>query len=341
MSIQNYYKASLTEIIRYLCAVTTGNLPGRRYFIEQGLGLERRQKEYGAFWQPYLSFADKQQEAFLRGEKFDALTVLGAGRLYDLNLERLSRHFRNIELVDADGLCVPAWKRAVKRLAANEINYLFTVKEITGLFPAWTAAIKTIIKSHKLCARTKDAEFEKLIKSLEEHFTPFAESVKAGETTHLGHLLHDPEYRQSSRVVFSQNILSQIGTFWFSILLRELERATSHDFLTKNESRLEKLNILTNRILYTKHFADLNATAADRIFITTDLEISHYWPDANDSATSDVFEEPITTLFAKHLPNYKTESSDSTLWHVKPAQSEGKDYEIIHRVGFFSLRKIA
>ena len=381
----NYYRASLTETIRYFLALLCDKTTNKRYFISQGLGLERRAHECSGFWDSYLQYAQEQQETFLRGLNCDTLTVLGAGRLYDLNLEQLNQHFKNIELVDADALCLPNWKRKLKRFGAvkklvsdkNEkitcwnienVNYFFTIEEITGLFAEWTTEIEKIIKSYK------SVDLKRLIETLNSYFSTFLDTPKSGDAKHWGHLLRNATHTSSRSVIFSQNILSQIGNFWFGILLQKLKKEFSHKLCAEAEDSLTQLNVLTNRILYAKHFADLDTANAEYIFITTDLETCNYWlkpititdalketaPAWNATRKCWKFPHPhliknaehstvlscldahddYNKFFEKYLSHYKLIYSDFTLWHVKPPGLENTTHGTVNYVGFFGLQRI-
>lgn len=149
-------------------------------FVDEGLGIEHRERRFRAVWAPHLRrsrmFLEKATE-----EGGDEVVVLGAGRLFDVPVKYLVERFDRVVLVDADPRVVACCRRSVRRWGQRvEVRH----DEVTGVFSVWSRMLEAV------CGACVE-EVEAVLRSLRA-----------------------PAQLWSSGTVVSMNLLSQFGVMW-------------------------------------------------------------------------------------------------------------------------------
>jgi len=110
--------------------------PKNRVFINEGFGIEARFKT--GVWEEHLNKTKLLIADFLRTlGGVESILVLGAGRLYDCDLEILSQFTKKIILLDADPRARASWPRFVNSVPVDAI-----CSDVTGVFNVWAENIR-------------------------------------------------------------------------------------------------------------------------------------------------------------------------------------------------------
>lgn len=149
-------------------------------FVDQGLGIKHREGRFRAAWAHHLA----RSRAFLEealDEGGDEVVVLGAGRLFDVPVERLVDRFERVVLVDIDPGALAWCRRRIRRWGRR---IAVEQHDVTGVFSSWTRLLE-------VARQGGNTEVEATLRSL----TPSSVSW-------------------SSEAVVSLNLLSQVGVMW-------------------------------------------------------------------------------------------------------------------------------
>lgn len=105
--------------------------PGHKVFLDEGFGIEARYKS-GA-WDQHLSKSKLLVAEFLaKVGNVKSILILGAGRLYDCDLEMLSSFTEKIILLDADPRAKNSWPKSVRGVTVQGL-----CQDVTGVFREW------------------------------------------------------------------------------------------------------------------------------------------------------------------------------------------------------------
>jgi hypothetical protein len=110
--------------------------PKLKVFLDEGYGIEARYKKGG--WEDHLAKSKLFiADSLLRIGRVKSILVLGAGRLYDCDLDVLSEFCEEILLLDADPRAVSSWPKR-----AGKAKVLPICKDATGVFESWRERVK-------------------------------------------------------------------------------------------------------------------------------------------------------------------------------------------------------
>lgn len=110
--------------------------PKLKIFLDEGYGIEARYKKGG--WEDHLAKSKLFiADSLIRIGKVKSILVLGAGRLYDCDLEILSEFCEEIILLDADPRAASSWPKKVGKTSVVSI-----CKDATGVFESWGEGVK-------------------------------------------------------------------------------------------------------------------------------------------------------------------------------------------------------
>ena len=100
-------------------------------FLDEGFGIEARYKS--GSWEQHLVKSKLFVAEFLANlGKVGSILILGAGRLYDCDLEVLANFTEKIILLDADPRAKNAWPKSVKGIPVHAL-----CQDVTGVFKRW------------------------------------------------------------------------------------------------------------------------------------------------------------------------------------------------------------
>jgi hypothetical protein len=121
------------------------SLFGSSDFIHMGKGIEARYKRCAAWWRPHLELTKSFVSSAARpGER---LAVLGAGRLFDLDLDALLKSSNEVHLFDLDRGCLDAWKPYKRRYGRRIV---FRIEDVSASLEEWTARLRSRASSETL-----------------------------------------------------------------------------------------------------------------------------------------------------------------------------------------------
>ncbi len=115
-------------------------------FEYMGLGIERRFARCAAWWAPHLSCSRE----FIARYSYPAssIAVLGAGRLLDVDLQRLLTRCEIVHLFDADPRCVSVWKRQAGDLFGRRV--VPHIGDLTRSLETWTRGLPAALRTRSL-----------------------------------------------------------------------------------------------------------------------------------------------------------------------------------------------
>jgi hypothetical protein len=115
-------------------------------FEYMGVGIERRFARCASWWAPHL--ACTRDFVARHSERVSSVAVLGAGRLLDLDLNRLLATCEIVHLFDADPGCVASWRKKAGNLFAKRV--IPHVGDITESLEAWTRGLSKVRRGAEL-----------------------------------------------------------------------------------------------------------------------------------------------------------------------------------------------
>lgn len=236
----------MLKLVSYLRASKKYPLFRDAGLLAGGRGIIYRRKKFRSFWNSHL----ERSRAFVRDHvgTGDTLTILGAGSLFDIDLEHLVDRYKKITLVDADPLLLPRWREEARPYKGCEFEFL--LRDISGgLIPVQREILQKA-SSGLNCAETVSA-----LRELQ---------------------LPPPDPFPPSDIIISLNILSQLP---FGV--EEITKTTLHRFFSKRlvaehlDERNEGFAHLANAVI-KNHLTSLNSSLSLRILLLTDVEYLFY-----------------------------------------------------------------
>lgn len=273
--------------------------PHRRDFVSMGLGIAARAKRCAAAWGPHLHLCKAfQDEAMRRFSHGGSIAVLGAGRLLDVDLQRLASHFQQIDLYDADPSVLSCWKRAAEQVPC-EVN--LHCRDLTATIDRWDEEIRH--------ASVTGASLDALTEALTHCAAP------------------TPELAQRYDAVLSLNLLSQIPLYWRDRVQRLaaplLTRASGDRPQAFQQALAESM-----RQLQQVHLELMSHAARSLVMLLSDTDFLYYRRDQVR------WQEEPALLLAEGwgVLGFREELRDGWLWHIAPHGLEYPDYGVIHAV---------
>jgi hypothetical protein len=315
-------------LLRYLTARLTHRDAHTRRYLRMGLGIERRARELSVFWESHQENTRRAQRRWAETVSGRILTVLGAGRLFDFESGLASR-FDSLRLVDADPLCRGAWDQLDRPVEP-------VLTDVSSCIDQWTADLESL--------RLPWAETLDVIR---RHSEPV------------------PAYSQPTDALLSLNLLGQLPVGWQDGVYAYLCRRFGRSFVDSHEEEWLDAVRPGNRMLIEQHLAAVERSGPMHVLLITDLQYVQYfgrkykrgrrenepvswsagrWESSNGvrceitPALEDIDLE--AGAFARWMPSYQLEWSESWLWHISPMAVECRHCGTIHRVGAFALKRL-
>ena len=342
------YRGRLGEVIRLIGAAIRYPRLFEMSIPQQGLGLERRYERCSHYWAEHIDHCKNAQKKCLEelkalwpNKELLSLSIIGAGRLYDLDIGILREQTEKIFLQDADPLCSARWRSIFK---ADYVSSRCGISDITSVFEPWYLKIKK--SSGKISILE---EFKKLSQSLNHSYSEML-------------LKHD--------LILSQNILSQIPIYFLETTKSAVQKSSLKDKLI-SPKQLDDLYREAKQFFINQHLQSLNSSPAKMILLTTDVSSCEYVVDKLYSK-NEVSPPPV--LFREHswspnnlsdrnllsasyqnllepvigpdlselesiMTNYKATHTDTWTWHISPQGVDTREVGSVHLVK--SIRLVA
>ena len=340
-------------------------------FISAGLGEESRFAKAGSCWSDHLTNCYLEQDALAYSfSEIDqaSLSVLGAGRLYDLSQDSLAKAFSKISFFDADPLCLPYWRKFANKYQQN-CSCSYFVGDFSQVILYWYRGLleefSTLLKGQ---LPNLEDKWPLVLEAIEQ--IPQRDAIEAA--LDASSFLE----KDSADAVISLNLISQIPIIWQKIVFRALAKYFPSSWIEKRKgSCLEAISIGAS-LLLRQHLRDLGISQARSILLIADLEYVNYryqgplkkklsstlpviWSNRSgwlvnpeicgDRLGKDELEYEVSSPFwglrfepelisGKYFPSYNLISQNEWLWHLAPQGSDTKRRGIINRVIAMHLR---
>jgi len=188
--------------------------PSTADFTDMGLGIEARYKRCQRYWDKHLASTKCFIDEVTEGAE-GRCSVLGAGRLLDVDISLLCERFDEVRLYDLDPTVLPFWKRVQVRFPQLHLHQM----DITGSLTHWTNELK------KVGRKASGEEVASLLSSLSTY------SVEVSADT-----------------IISLNILSQLSIYWRERVEsmtrgRDLDEELLDNALSGNQRALESAHL--------------------------------------------------------------------------------------------------
>lgn len=232
------------------------------------------------------------------------MSILGAGRLLDIDHDWLTSSFECIHLVDYDPGCRAVWKK-LQNAGGSRCRVNFHHIDVTGVLEHWTEILK-----HGLKVSDPAGQLPGLLAML----------MPSGPAAGM---------LPRTDVIISLNLLSQLPLYWRDRVIQVARGAgiLEEDVWRVSEVQLEQ----TMSDLQSAHVSWLKNSGASRTAILTDTEFYYYDPKISpwqvEAAVSAECLEALNRFGGQRLAAF-----DCWLWHIAPAGEERAEYGEIHRV---------
>ncbi len=255
-----------------------------------GAQIEARHRRCASWWAPHVrntrEFLDLQIPAGLR------VAVLGAGRLIDLDAERLLERSREVHLIDADPGCRSVWRAVISPQHRSKL--VAQTRDVTDCIEPW---------SRQLCARRQRAALATGLSTLQAPRPAWAD--------------------EPFDLIISLNLLGQIPLYW-----RDFVRSRYGELSEHEEAQL----VRSMGELQAAHLRALFGSAASRIILIFDSEYYFYQASRSEwQVESALFGDSGDALRAG-ASSRLLKGSDTWLWHLAPQFIEQDDEGEIHKV---------
>ena len=283
-------------------------------FIDMGFGIESRQRRLAPYWMPHLSRCREIILSWL-AENIDALqpkpslTVLGAGRLYDIDLPRAATLCSRIDLIDADPSCDWHWRKTIRRIKECQVRR--QILDLTGVLSLWHKAL-----AYQIEPRQWDACLVRIRDIPQLSCSLFPESYEPPRSSLA---LIEP-----SDFILSLNILSQLPLVWQGLVERALHQVYEPDQLKSRQEEWLDAARVGGEILVRQHLRDLGLSASRQIMLISDVEYAHYSSPIRYTAKGPD-RPPVTWLPAEGDRALQTAATGHGSWQ--------EDKELLHRHG--------
>ncbi len=271
-----------------------------------GIGIVMRRDRAKTYWEKHISLCKEFQRTALSAHKWGgsgSIAVLGAGHLFDIDLELLTDKFEKIALFDANPSLREFWRKKAANHRSREIR--FNIIDISGGVSGWSTELRGKFRSAQI--RTV-SELIQYLDGLR------VQPVEIGRFDYI----------------FSVNLLSQIAVYWrdraHELILRYLKIDTDRN--GEYEAALQAALAGSMRRLEEEHLALLARSAARGVLLCSDTEIYYY---KHEQAEWQI-EQALRLSERIRVSGFSEKFSDSWLWHIAPQGVEQRDFGIIHRV---------
>jgi hypothetical protein len=186
---------------------------GRNDFVRMGRGIEDRFSRCKKWWEPHLACSRDFIQMYLP-KTSSSIAVLGAGRLFDLDLELLLKRSQTVHLFDADPANVAWWRKAAGALYEKRV--FGHIQDCTNSIEEWSANLRG--------------------KTTKEDLSGFLRACRAPLPAWSGN---------SFDGIISLNILGQIPLYWRDRVLEAKPELSENewDALIASMSELQRRHI--------------------------------------------------------------------------------------------------
>ncbi len=284
--------------------------PRSRDFLNMGMGIEARAERCAQTWLPHLrSSKDFQMRALSQLGHGSVASVLGAGRLLDIDADLLVAKFLETRLYDAD----PSSRRVALGKFPRGYAVNFTLTEISGVLDRWTQALDLFLRGEAF-------DLDKLAAFLRELRLGDAPILLAGSTH-----------------VFSVNLLSQIPIYWRDRAQALIEQrwgvvANEQGELTEP---LQAALLASMARLQSGHLRLLNESGAHGLILIFDTDIEYY-----KNLEILLRQRLLLVSPESELKNFTPLYRDNWTWEVSPQGIEQSEYGVRHLVQALHLGKL-
>lgn len=264
-----------------------------RDFTRMGRGIESRYGRCAEWWQPHITCTKTFVVSHLRPSQHGA--VLGAGRLYDIDLMRLLECIEVVHLFDLDATCVPYWRRLAGRHFGKRVIPHFV--DVTVCMDAWQAGI--------------------------------GKARRAGELSEYLHSLSAPQPEwvdQSFDTVISLNILGQIPLYWRDRVLRSVGAVSDDERVALEHSM---------GVLQEAHMNALLAKSERDVLLLADSEYYYYRNTECEWRVESALWGEARESYQRFVESRTWTNHETWMWHLVPQFIEARHEGEIHRVEAF------
>jgi hypothetical protein len=281
--------------------------PQQNDFVSMGLGIMARYRRCSSFWNSHL----EASRAFINSslaslpERGGKVLILGAGRLLDVDINKILAKVDQVELWDYDIAAV----EHLNNVFANKRRCLTTkCCDMTACLEEWTH----ILRKSVIAARRSDFIL------LRELLCNSLQSLKA------------PPVVFEADIIISLNVLGQLRIYWVDrveqILRQFLSNSRSNSLLA--DPQFYDVLRSTEIFLERQHTRALEMSRSRMIVLLADRYLHYYKREHSSWITT----EALAADFPDTLQNFRTVKRESWFWHIVPHRLEDKNYGIIHDV---------
>ncbi len=281
-------------------------------FLDMGLGIQARYNRCEVYWQSHIrNCKEIQKQLFEKLPGGSKISVLGAGRCLDLNLQAAAEFGQRLRFFDADRGCLPYWRVLRKKY---QVDLQWQICELSNCLYSWTESLNSFLSDPA----------QRNIQSLISFFRTLQTSAPA----EIG----------KADAVISLNILSQLPIFWRDRLRSIIETKT--ELKTDERGRfaepLESAVEHSYGMLQEQHLRLLAAIEAEWILIFYDrhfdyLRADHYaWQQEKSLYIS---EDQIC------IRGFSVYHQKSWFWDIAPQGVEQSEYSQVHKVESLLLKR--
>ena len=235
-------------------------------FVDSGLGIAYRWRNWRRFWEPHVQATLECQSNWASSIKssgpLESLTVLGAGRLIDLNHTQLLEGLQKLTLVDADPLVKPTWEKLAARFPNLRLDS--QILDLTGKLALWASELDRLLLSPN--SDTKEVRWNGVL----------TEIFNLPQTRSRLEFSASNFFNLNARAVLSLNLLSQLPIQWQMFVEHRLITAFGQAWTDQRQSQWLKACGPCGLMLVDDHLALLNASGAEHLLLITDLEFIEY-----------------------------------------------------------------
>jgi hypothetical protein len=206
-------------------------------FRSMGRGIEARYKRCREWWAPHIRYT--REFIVEQSSPSQKVAVLGAGRLYDIDLPSLLERAEEVHLFDADPGCLTAWRQQVARDFRRRV--VPHIEDLTGCLKRWTEPLR------------REAGADRLAQYVRGLRAPLPSWASAGYGG-----------------IISLNLLGQIPLYWRDRVLEVRPELSEEEGAALVVSMAE---------LQRAHLHALSAASAQWCILITDTEYYFYSVD--------------------------------------------------------------
>lgn len=256
-----------------------------------GSGIEERHRRCGQWWEPHV----KNTREFIRANlpQCARVSVLGAGRLIDLDASALASLSQEVHLLDADAGCREAWRAAFG--SAFHEKVVPRIEDVTGCMRDWAQQVRGVRRRRAL---------EQALNSLRAPMPRWAD--------------------EPFDAIVSLNLLGQIPLYWRDFIRKRFGALSDGEEAALAASMGE---------LQRAHMEALLGSKASAVILVTDSEYYFYEASQTDWKVQEALFGSARELLLGHpAATRPLIARDTWLWHLAPQFVEHDEEGEIHKV---------